>query len=870
MAGKRKIFYSYTTRVFVLFSLILAVLMMGAAYNLFVILSKNIDNNIFSKQQLDVEKNKIYINELFTTSITRVQDIASYMANYEMIPERNRRLFFENYLTELIKNDDKLYGVWVIFKPFSLDKYDYDYSSSQENITGQFVSTMYKIREHILEVPGNVDDYKKLEKYSAVFNSNQKLFLDAPIKDPNSDLTANDYIIRVVSPIIVSGKVVGIVGVDLVLNNLNEFFKGKGRDVFIMDNNMNIVFSNQSKYIDSKLDEIFMNLNSNDEFIRNFVTKTNLSSKDKLLTDQKSYNILNFIKIKDTDQQYGILLSYSDLISLNKTLENVYRVLFIPILIYLLLVSLVFILLRYLSKFFNDIDKNLNNLFKKDVKINFKIRNNREFKNIQSIIIKSRQTVEKYLNFTDLLIKETYDTVLKFEKDDILIESFEILRTKLKLAQKENEDQIHKQQKEAQISKSLAKINDIQRENINNLEILSNETIKFICDFSNAVQGGFYILNQDNSNPKLNLIAFYSYNRQVYKKSEIDFGDGLAGTCALEKKIIYTKVPKDYLEITSGLGQNPPNFILLLPLIHNDEVYGVIELAFLKEVEVFLNSFFEASSTIIASTIATSRNTSQTVKLLEDTKLITQKMQEKEKSLENQIKELELLRVKSLSQEQDLNAIMYSINKIEFYAEFDLRANVIQINNNLSERLQILSSDATLLTYYDIFMVSDKTQHEKYWKTVMDGGSAEYIMGVFLGKYNVWLKSILTPVYDLNNEIFKILFFAIDYTEIKAKEEDLRKSLFDLNEQSEQLSVQELEMDDFIKEYQDTIENNKNLKIKYSELYSEKQNIETTLEFIQTEFQKRASRSKRIELTLKNKIKLLEAELNDIKSKNKD
>lgn len=337
MAEKRKIFYSFTTRIFVLFSTITAILMIVAAYNLFLILSKNIDNTIFSQQQLEVEKNKIFINELFTTSVTRVEDIANYMANYKMIPERNRRLFFENYLTELIKNDNNLYGVWVVFKPFSLDKYDNDYSKPQENVTGQFASTLYKIREHILDVPGNVEDYKKLDNYGSAFNSNQKLLLVAPIKDPNSDLTANEYIIRVVSPIVVSGKIVGIVGIDLTLNNLNEFFKGKGRDIFIMDNDMNIVFSNQSRYINSRLNEVFLNLSSNDEFIKDFATKTKLTSKDKLLTDQKSFNILNFLKIKDTDQNYGILLAYSNTIFLKKAFENSYKILFIPILIYLLL-----------------------------------------------------------------------------------------------------------------------------------------------------------------------------------------------------------------------------------------------------------------------------------------------------------------------------------------------------------------------------------------------------------------------------------------------------------------------------------------------------------------------------------------------------
>ncbi len=41
--------------------------------------------------------------------------------------------------------------------------------------------------------------------------------------------------------------------------------------------------------------------------------------------------------------------------------------------------------------------------------------------------------------------------------------------------------------------------------------------------------------------------------------NSIEFGEGLVGQAALEKKhIIFTNVPDDYIKINSGLGQASP------------------------------------------------------------------------------------------------------------------------------------------------------------------------------------------------------------------------------------------------------------------------------------------------------------------------
>ncbi|NJK85062.1 MAG: GAF domain-containing protein [Bacteroidales bacterium] len=60
----------------------------------------------------------------------------------------------------------------------------------------------------------------------------------------------------------------------------------------------------------------------------------------------------------------------------------------------------------------------------------------------------------------------------------------------------------------------------------------------------------------------------------------------MVGTCALERKTIrLTEIPHGYITITSGLGDAPPQYLVLVPMKSEDEILGVIEIASLNELK---------------------------------------------------------------------------------------------------------------------------------------------------------------------------------------------------------------------------------------------------------------------------------------------
>src|SRR5207248_2501375 len=90
----------------------------------------------------------------------------------------------------------------------------------------------------------------------------------------------------------------------------------------------------------------------------------------------------------------------------------------------------------------------------------------------------------------------------------------------------------------------------------------------------------FYILDGGAEPARLTLLANYASRGQGDVGRRLSLGEGLVGQCALEKqKVLLTNVPQDYVRISSGLGDSPPQNIIVLPVVFEGQVKGVLELA---------------------------------------------------------------------------------------------------------------------------------------------------------------------------------------------------------------------------------------------------------------------------------------------------
>jgi len=117
------------------------------------------------------------------------------------------------------------------------------------------------------------------------------------------------------------------------------------------------------------------------------------------------------------------------------------------------------------------------------------------------------------------------------------------------------------------------------------------------------------------------LSGSYAFDREKFSRQSFEFGEGLVGRAALEKDMIYIDdLPPGYMKIRSGLGENAPSSLLLIPVILDNKVLGVIEMASLGEIPDYQAHFMRQLADALASTLAKVKANLQNRKLFEQSR----------------------------------------------------------------------------------------------------------------------------------------------------------------------------------------------------------------------------------------------------------
>jgi hypothetical protein len=191
------------------------------------------------------------------------------------------------------------------------------------------------------------------------------------------------------------------------------------------------------------------------------------------------------------------------------------------------------------------------------------------------------------------------------------------------------------------MSKGIADISNILRQNEG--EQIYDKLISEIVKYIDANQGGIYLLKKDKTEKEyLELISCYAYERHKHINKRIEIGQGLVGQCFLEKEVIILKdVPKEYIFITSGLGEALPTFIVIIPIQQENKMEGVLEFAFFQELEPYKIDFLNKLGESIASFVSANSLNTQTKKLLEQSQIQTEQLRSQEEEMRQNMEEMQ-------------------------------------------------------------------------------------------------------------------------------------------------------------------------------------------------------------------------------------
>lgn len=194
------------------------------------------------------------------------------------------------------------------------------------------------------------------------------------------------------------------------------------------------------------------------------------------------------------------------------------------------------------------------------------------------------------------------------------------------------------------IVNGIAEVGEILRKH-NSIDPLSYDVIKYLIGKIGAIQGAFYVIEEDDENEFKKSIVMknlYAYNRKKYKTARFKMGDGLVGQAAIEGATIFrTEIPQDYCSITSGLIiDKKPDSILIVPLITEELTYGVVEFASLKKFSKNEVRFIEEVGPIIARTIFNIHVNERTQRHLEQSQKMSAELQQQQEELRQNAEEM--------------------------------------------------------------------------------------------------------------------------------------------------------------------------------------------------------------------------------------
>jgi len=386
------------------------------------------------------------------------------------------------------------------------------------------------------------------------------------------------------------------------------------------------------------------------------------------------------------------------------------------------------------------------------------------------------------------------------------------------------------------VSAGLTRFGEILRYEDEKLDALCDKFLSELVKYLHANQGMIFLLKEESREKQLlELISAYAWDRKKFISNTIEFGEGLIGQAAIEKDKIYIHdVPEEFVNITSGLGDANPRSVLIVPLISNDELFGVIELASFNQLKTHEIDFVEKLAEILASTISRVKTNEQTQKLLHDSQQLTEEMRAQEEEMRQNLEEMNATQEEMQQREVERIGIFTAINNTLATAEFTLDGKIIHANDYYLKLMNYTVEEIENKTDRLFADIENQPveEYEAFWEELKNGNvqNGDYKRITKNGR-EIWVNASYTPALNKDGEPYKVIQLATDITEKKNTELETQRQAEELRLQGEKLQKYTSELEDIKQNLSERLdEASEGLKKKIEDIEIEKAKNTAVLE----------------------------------------
>ncbi len=163
------------------------------------------------------------------------------------------------------------------------------------------------------------------------------------------------------------------------------------------------------------------------------------------------------------------------------------------------------------------------------------------------------------------------------------------------------------------------------------LQRLADRVLKVLVDQLDAQAGAMYVADATGNYTRVGVLGVPADSAAP---AIVKPGEGLLGRAIAERKALRLEnLPRDYLKISSGLGDRQPHALLIAPLNIEDSAHGVIELGFLHPTDDVDLELLNAVAEPLAVAIRTGVLRRERENLLQETQAQAEELQSQQEEL---------------------------------------------------------------------------------------------------------------------------------------------------------------------------------------------------------------------------------------------